>query len=296
MGAVGRRRRAFALWVVVVSGTACHASSAVITAGRGASTWSTSSTTEATNAARLSEADNGGSTTISVGQRLVVTLASTYWAIAPPSDPSVLVQDGPPAVTPGGPSCPSIPGTGCGTVVATFTALAPGQADLGADRTTCGEALRCSESQSRWRYHVHVAATTTTTEAVHPTTTTGVARTTVPATTSTVASLSSRSGVSGTVSFGPVCPVERIPPDPQCAPRPGAAEIQLVPSNSGAALKGAAGADGRFSIPAEPGTYVVKAVASTPSPGRGCSAEPAQVTVAAGSFASVSVTCDTGIR
>ncbi|HTJ75535.1 MAG TPA: carboxypeptidase-like regulatory domain-containing protein [Acidimicrobiales bacterium] len=100
----------------------------------------------------------------------------------------------------------------------------------------------------------------------------------------------------GTVVFGPVCPVERIPPDPRCSPRPGVADIQLVTPDGTAVAEGRAGADGQFTVAARPGRYTVKASAPAPGPGRGCQAEPAQVTVAAGSFASVAVTCDTGIR
>lgn len=132
----------------------------------------------------------------------------------------------------------------------------------------------------------------TPSSAVRPTTT--VTATTAPPTTPTTPVASS--GVQGSVRFGPVCPVERIPPDPLCAPRPGAAHIQLLGVNGRPAAEGDAGGDGRFSIPVGPGTYVVSAIAPTPGPGRGCEVEPAKVTVVAGSFSAVAVTCDTGIR
>jgi hypothetical protein len=106
----------------------------------------------------------------------------------------------------------------------------------------------------------------------------------------------SGSGVAGIVRFGPVCPVERIPPDPACAPRPGAASIRLEAGGGRPAITGTAGADGRFSIPAPPGVYAVSATATPASPGRGCGADPSPVTVVAGTFVSVSVLCDTGIR
>jgi hypothetical protein len=103
------------------------------------------------------------------------------------------------------------------------------------------------------------------------------------------------SGLSGTVVFGPVCPVERIPPDPQCAPRPGAADIRLVAADGSVAARATAGTDGRFALAVPPGTYRVEAVAAAPGPGRGCQAEPAMVTVA-DTVVTVAVTCDTGIR
>ena len=146
-----------------------------------------------------------------------------------------------------------------------------------------------------------VPAPTTTTTAPSATTTTATPATTTmvttpprPATTTTPPP--TRAGIEGTVRFGPVCPVERIPPDPACAPRPGAATIRLVGTDGRVLAMEEAGADGRFSIPVAPGDYAVTATASSPSPGRGCQADPAQVTVVAGSFTAVSVLCDTGIR
>lgn len=96
--------------------------------------------------------------------------------------------------------------------------------------------------------------------------------------------------------FSPVCPVERVPPEPQCAPRAGAAQLSLLRADGSVAASGQAGTDGSFSFPVVPGTYVVQAVAAAPSPGRGCQADPSPVTVPAGSYATVSVSCDTGIR
>jgi len=119
---------------------------------------------------------------------------------------------------------------------------------------------------------------------------------TVPSTTSTTGALAGATGVQGSVLFGPVCPVERIPPDPQCAPRPGAARIRILWSDGVVAAQGTAGVDGRFSIPVAPGSYLVTAAVSTPGPGRGCQVDPSQAAVVTGSLTSVKVTCDTGIR
>ena len=115
-------------------------------------------------------------------------------------------------------------------------------------------------------------------------------------TTATTTPAGAGSGVKGTVLFSPVCPVERIPPDPQCAPRPGVADIQLVPPNGIVAAQVRAGTDGQFSVLVAPGSYAVSATAPAPGPGRGCQVEPAQVTVVAGAHATVVVRCDTGIR
>jgi len=117
----------------------------------------------------------------------------------------------------------------------------------------------------------------------------------VTTTTATVAS-GSGTGVAGRALFGPVCPVEHIPPDPQCAPRPGPVDVRLLRPDGTVSAQVRAGADGLFTIDVAPGRYAVDAAAASPSPGRGCQATPAQVTVAAGHLTSVAVACDTGIR
>lgn len=118
----------------------------------------------------------------------------------------------------------------------------------------------------------------------------------VPVTTSTTTPAGTDSLVKGTVLFSPVCPVERIPPDPQCAPRPGVADIQLVRPNGTVAAQGRAGSDGQFSVVVAPGTYAVRAAAPAAGPGTGCQVEPAQVTVVARAVELAAVRCDTGIR
>ena len=115
-------------------------------------------------------------------------------------------------------------------------------------------------------------------------------------TTSTTTLAGADSAVNGTVLFSPVCPVERIPPDPQCAPRPGVADIQLVRPNGTVAAQGRAGLDGQFSVVVAPGSYVVRATLPAPGPGTGCQVEPSQVTLVARAVALVAVRCDTGIR
>ncbi|MDQ1428538.1 MAG: hypothetical protein QOK39_2014 [Acidimicrobiaceae bacterium] len=106
------------------------------------------------------------------------------------------------------------------------------------------------------------------------------------------------SSVRGSVAFSPTCPVEKIPPDPACAPRPGPAHIELARADGSVAAQGDAGANGRFAITVAPGIYAVHATTlpSTPPIGRGCTATPASVTVTPASGASVTVSCDTGIR
>src|SRR5579885_2963902 len=285
---------------VLLSGCGGHPA-AVVAAGPPPSVPVVTTLAPVTADLQLGDADTERTLPAALGERIVVTLHSTYWQVGGPSDPRIVASEGPPKVSSGGPGCPSIPGTGCGTTVASFVAVALGGADLVATRSTCGEALRCAADQSTWTVHVDVYAAggPTPPAATAPPTVTTLPRTTTtapaPATTAPVTTApAASSGVAGTVLFSPVCPVDRVPPDPQCAPRPGPASVRLQPTGAGAVSSGQAGADGRFSILAPPGTYVVQA--TTSSPGRGCQSTPAQVTVTAGSFASVMVACDTGIR
>jgi hypothetical protein len=103
-----------------------------------------------------SEASNGTTITMRRGGSLTLTLHSTYWSIAGSSNPSVLRERGTPVTTPAPPSAHCVPGQGCGTVSATFVAVAAGRADVTASRTTCGEALMCAPDQRTFVLHVVV--------------------------------------------------------------------------------------------------------------------------------------------
>jgi hypothetical protein len=100
---------------------------------------------------RLAAADNGRHVTVPAGATVVLTLDNTYWHMSPVSSPAL--RAGKVAVHS---RKSSIPGTGSGTVVATYRAVKAGRAVVAASRTTCGEALRCSPAQSRYRVTVVV--------------------------------------------------------------------------------------------------------------------------------------------
>ena len=98
------------------------------------------------------------------------------------------------------------------------------------------------------------------------------------------------------VDAGPTCPVERVPPDPRCGPRPLAATLRIHPTGrSTPRWTVRSGQDGRFSVRLAPGTYVVKPLAAAgsafPRP-----PAPRRVTVHAGRFTRITITYDTGIR
>jgi hypothetical protein len=103
---------------------------------------------------RADDGDDGRAVTVAVGSQLTVSLASTYWRIAPPV-PDGLLRGSPVLVHPatGG---RTVPGSGQGTVVETFRALAPGTATVTATRRSCGEAMRCTGGQGDYRLTVVV--------------------------------------------------------------------------------------------------------------------------------------------
>jgi hypothetical protein len=101
------------------------------------------------------------------------------------------------------------------------------------------------------------------------------------------------SGVQGTVSLGPTCPVEQNPPSPGCGDKPYATAIVVYHASSNTVvmvgdsdLKGVF----RFSLP--PGSYTLQATSGTTLPH--CAAVTVQVP--SNSYASTTLSCDTGIR
>ncbi|HVC68560.1 MAG TPA: hypothetical protein VND44_13275 [Acidimicrobiales bacterium] len=103
---------------------------------------------------RLTEAGDGRSVTVARGGTVQLVLHSTYWTVTPPPDAAVLRAEGAPVVVPEAGHC--VVGQGCGTVTATWTALAPGTATVAAGRTVCGEAQACGPGQRTFRVEVTV--------------------------------------------------------------------------------------------------------------------------------------------
>lgn len=100
------------------------------------------------------------------------------------------------------------------------------------------------------------------------------------------------SGINGYVHMGPTCPVEKIPPDPQCADRPYAKASVTAISATGKQFSGQTDVGGSFHIVAPAGSYTVTITSGNIYP----RCQEASATVAAGSFANVDISCDTGIR
>lgn len=100
--------------------------------------------------------------------------------------------------------------------------------------------------------------------------------------------------IDGTVTAGPVCPVERQPPASACADRAVVgAHIRILDSAGRFVMVAVSGADGSFAVTVPPGTYRL-----VPQPEAGLlGTAPAQeVRVDSGATARVDVRYDTGIR
>ncbi|MFD7444636.1 carboxypeptidase-like regulatory domain-containing protein [Streptomyces sp. NPDC059909] len=102
------------------------------------------------------------------------------------------------------------------------------------------------------------------------------------------------SGVVGVVVLYPVCPVESVPAEGgenPCRAVPTEATVRVRDASDALVATVSSGHDGRFRASLRPGTYVLEATA----PGSvGC--HPIGVTVPPGTYADVTVRCDTGIR
>lgn len=99
--------------------------------------------------------------------------------------------------------------------------------------------------------------------------------------------------VHGQVLLGPTCPVERIPPDPACAPKPYRTTINVLRAPSIASYKKVTTDNlGRFTISLAPGVYILRA--------RGASIYPRcidlKIKVVAKKSQIAEINCDTGIR
>ena len=135
-------RRGIVALCAAIAATACASSSS-----GGATGLSSAPTTH-----RLDEHANGSTVQVSLGDAVVVVLHSTYWTFAAPQ--SVLQPVGVPQPSPS--HCP-VMGSGCGTVTSTYKAGHVGQTTLHAHRDSCGEARRCTSTESDWSVIVRVS-------------------------------------------------------------------------------------------------------------------------------------------
>ena len=100
----------------------------------------------------------------------------------------------------------------------------------------------------------------------------------------------------GVATAGPVCPVERIPPDPACAPRPVVGAAIVVLDRGGREVaRATTGADGTYHVAVPAGSVRVEA-----APVAGLMGTPAPIDAVApvgpGAWLRVDLAYDTGIR
>jgi hypothetical protein len=104
------------------------------------------------------------------------------------------------------------------------------------------------------------------------------------------------SGIRGRVTSSPTCPVERVPPDPGCAPRGFAARLRIFRLADGHTVKRlTSGDDGRFTASLRPGRYGVAARPATGASLPRCGGA-VKATVRAAHYTRVAIGCDSGIR
>jgi hypothetical protein len=98
-------------------------------------------------------------------------------------------------------------------------------------------------------------------------------------------------GIRGTVSIGPQCPVEQA--NSPCPDRPFQGQVQATAAD-GVTTTTTTDVDGRFTIDVPPGTYDV--VALTTNGGGPPTAIPQTVVVREGAYTSIALELDSGIR
>jgi hypothetical protein len=106
---------------------------------------------------------------------------------------------------------------------------------------------------------------------------------------------STTQGIRGTVMVGPTCPGPRGgPADGACADKPYATSLDVTTVDGSRTIKTfASAADGTFQVTLPPGEYAIKNGSTQVLPR--CSSA-GTFTVTAGSFATVPVSCDSGMR
>jgi hypothetical protein len=102
-----------------------------------------------------------------------------------------------------------------------------------------------------------------------------------------------KGNIQGRVLLGPICPVERIPADPSCAPKPYKTTVEIFVATAANPFKTVTtNATGAFYISLLPGAYLLRAHGGSMYP----RCADVSVNVSAGKTGNVIVNCDTGIR
>ena len=103
------------------------------------------------------------------------------------------------------------------------------------------------------------------------------------------------SGVMGKVLLGPICPVQRDPPDPNCADKGFRTTVQvryIDPTRSSLFSSVETDKEGNFKVMLPPGEYRLQALGGKPFPT--CGGQ--DITIESDMMLEVDLSCDTGIR
>lgn len=99
--------------------------------------------------------------------------------------------------------------------------------------------------------------------------------------------------IQGKVTVGPACPVERIPPDPQCADKPYQTTIEArMSGKTKVVAMTQSDSNGAYHLSLTPGQYDISATSGSVFPR--CS--PSTVTVESSKTITLNLSCDSGIR
>jgi len=103
----------------------------------------------------------------------------------------------------------------------------------------------------------------------------------------------SEGGIEGAVTIGPACPVEKFPPDPNCADKPYKANLEAATKDGKMVKRFSSGDDGKFKVSLPAGEYVVKSDSSSSILPR---MAPVNAVVETGKFTRIDIGFDSGIR
>lgn len=101
------------------------------------------------------------------------------------------------------------------------------------------------------------------------------------------------SGVAGLVSISPTCPVEKVPPEPNCLPKPYRTSIKVTkPDDSSFLIETSSDNNGHYQADLEPGKYEITASSGAAYP----KCEPVMTEVNLNILTRLDISCDSGIR
>ncbi|MCR4328393.1 MAG: hypothetical protein NUV53_02635 [Patescibacteria group bacterium] len=104
-----------------------------------------------------------------------------------------------------------------------------------------------------------------------------------------------KSGVEGRVLLGPMCPVMRNPPDPNCADKGYETTVQIIEKNSSKSSLFSSvetGKEGGYRAMLPPGEFSVQAIGGQPFP----YCEMKKISIGPDEMVKADLSCDTGIR